>query len=137
MSCPVELTLRARFNPELNEAWFGSIMEIINNVTMLAIVLTGAALIREREHGTVEHLLVMPVTPFEIMTSKVWAMGAGGARRLRLVADLRGAGASRGADPGLAGVVPGRRGAATLRHHLDGDLPRPRSPARCRSSACC
>jgi ABC-2 type transport system permease protein len=73
---PVGLTLRARFNPELKEAWFGSIMEVINNVTLLAIVLTGAALIREREHGTVEHLLVMPVTPFEIMTSKVWAMGA-------------------------------------------------------------
>ena len=50
-------------------------MEVINNVTMLSIILTGAALIREREHGTIEHLLVMPVTPFEIMTSKVWAMG--------------------------------------------------------------
>jgi ABC-2 type transport system permease protein len=50
-------------------------MEIINNVTMLSIVLTGAALIREREHGTIEHLLVMPVTPLEIMASKVWAMG--------------------------------------------------------------
>jgi len=72
---PVELTLRARFNPELNKAWFGAVMEVINNVTMLSIVLTGAALIREREHGTIEHLLVMPVTPFEIMTSKVWAMG--------------------------------------------------------------
>ena len=71
---PVELALRARFNPELNNAWFGAIMEIIGNITMLAIVLTGAALIREREHGTVEHLLVMPVTPFEIMSSKVWAM---------------------------------------------------------------
>lgn len=42
---------------------------------MLSIVLTGAALIREREHGTVEHLLVMPVTPLEIMLSKVWSMG--------------------------------------------------------------
>jgi len=42
---------------------------------MLSIILTGAALIREREHGTVEHLLVMPVTPFEIMSSKVWSMG--------------------------------------------------------------
>ena len=72
---PVELTLRARFNPQLNKSWFGAIMEIINNVTMLSIVLTGAALIREREHGTIEHLLSMPVTPFEIMTSKVWAMG--------------------------------------------------------------
>lgn len=71
---PVELALRARFNPELNGAWFASVMEIINSVTLLSIVLTGAALIREREHGTVEHLLVMPVTPFEIMISKVWAM---------------------------------------------------------------
>ena len=37
--------------------------------------LTGAALIREKEHGTVEHLLVMPVTPTEIMFSKIWSMG--------------------------------------------------------------
>ena len=50
-------------------------MEIINNVTMLSIILTGAALIREREHGTIEHLLVMPVTPTEIMVAKVWSMG--------------------------------------------------------------
>jgi ABC-2 type transport system permease protein len=74
-SLPVALELRVRFNPELNKSWFGAIMQVINNVTMLSIVLTGAALIREREHGTIEHLLVMPVTPFEIMTSKVWAMG--------------------------------------------------------------
>lgn len=72
---PIDLVVRARFNPELNKVWFGGIMEVIKNVTMLSIVLTGAALIREREHGTVEHLLVMPVTPFEIMVSKVWAMG--------------------------------------------------------------
>lgn len=71
---PVELVLRARFNPELNKAWFGAVMEIISAITMLAVVLTGAALIREREHGTVEHLLVMPVTPFEIMSSKICAM---------------------------------------------------------------
>ncbi len=45
------------------------------NITMLAIVLTGSALIREREHGTVEHLLVMPITPFEIMMAKIWSMG--------------------------------------------------------------
>ena len=72
---PVELALRARFNPNLEQSWFGALMEIINNVTMLAIVLTGASLIREREHGTIEHLLVMPVTPAEIMLSKVWSMG--------------------------------------------------------------
>lgn len=71
---PVDLALRARFNPGLEPAWFGSLMEVANAVTMLSIILTGAALIREREHGTVEHLLVMPVTPTEIMLSKVWAM---------------------------------------------------------------
>jgi len=74
-SFPVDLALRMRFNPNLEQAWFGSLMEIINSVTMLSIILTGAALIREREHGTIEHLLVMPVTPAEIMLSKVWSMG--------------------------------------------------------------
>ncbi|MCK9488143.1 MAG: ABC transporter permease [Xanthomonadales bacterium] len=73
---PVDLALRARFNPALEKAWFGSLMAIINNVTLLSIILTGAALIREREHGTIEHLLVMPVTPTEIMLAKVWSMGA-------------------------------------------------------------
>jgi len=72
---PVELALRMRFNPNLEEAWFGSLSELINNVTMLSVILTGAALIREREHGTIEHLLVMPVTPAEIMLAKVWSMG--------------------------------------------------------------
>ena len=72
---PVDLTLRARFNPELNKSWFGSVNQVITSVTMLAIILTGAALIREREHGTIEHLLVMPVTPTEIMLSKIWSMG--------------------------------------------------------------
>ena len=72
---PAALTSRNRFNPNLTSAWFGALMEIINNVTMLSIILTGAALIREKEHGTIEHLLVMPVTPTEIMLSKVWSMG--------------------------------------------------------------
>lgn len=71
----VELALRARFNPELNQTWFAAVMHVINNVTMLSIILTGTALIREREHGTVEHLLVMPVTAPEIMLAKIWSMG--------------------------------------------------------------
>ena len=70
----VDLALRVRFNPNMIRSWFGSVMELINQVTVLAMVLTGAALIREREHGTIEHLLVMPVTPFEIMVSKIWSM---------------------------------------------------------------
>lgn len=67
---------RNRFNPNLTQAWFTSVMQLVNNITMLAIILTGAALIRERENGTLEHLLVMPVTPFEIMASKIWSMMA-------------------------------------------------------------
>ncbi len=72
----VDLALRNRFNPALDNTWFMGVMELINNVTMLSIVLTGAALIREREHGTIEHLLVLPLKPSEIMLAKVWAMGA-------------------------------------------------------------
>ncbi|QJX02854.1 ABC transporter permease [Alcanivorax sp. IO_7] len=72
---PVDLALRARFNPSLDPAWFGALVEVIDYIAMLSIILTGAALIRERERGTVEHLLVMPVTPAEIMLAKIWSMG--------------------------------------------------------------
>lgn len=72
---PVTIDERMRFNPNLTASWFGALNQIINLITMLAIILTGAALIREQEKGTVEHLLVMPLTPLEIMISKVWAMG--------------------------------------------------------------
>jgi len=72
---PIEAVVRTAFNPNLTRAWFGAVNEVINQITILAIILTGAALIREREHGTIEHLLVMPVTPFEIMLGKVWSMG--------------------------------------------------------------
>lgn len=74
-TAPVDIAVRARFNPALEKGWFGALNSIINQITMLSIILTGAALIREREHGTIEHLLVMPVTPTEIMLSKIWAMG--------------------------------------------------------------
>jgi ABC-2 type transport system permease protein len=50
-------------------------MGIINSITMLAIILAGAAVVREREHGTMDHLLVMPLTPFEIVMAKIWANG--------------------------------------------------------------
>jgi ABC-2 type transport system permease protein len=72
---PVSLDVRVAFNPNVTTSWFASVMGIINNVTMLAIILSGAAVVRERGHGTVDHLLVMPVTPFEIAMSKVWANG--------------------------------------------------------------
>jgi ABC-2 type transport system permease protein len=71
---PVSVEERVRYNPNLSRRWFGAVMALMDQITILSVLLTGAALIRERERGTVEHLLVMPVTPFEIMTSKVWSM---------------------------------------------------------------
>jgi ABC-2 type transport system permease protein len=75
MDVPVKMVTRAKFNPNLKSSWFSSVMQVINNLTMLTVILTGAALIREREQGTVEHLLVMPVVPAEIMLSKILANG--------------------------------------------------------------
>ena len=75
LSSPVNIEERVRFNANLSRSWFGAVVSLIDQITMLGVLLTGAALIRERERGTIEHLLVMPVTPFEIMTSKVWSMG--------------------------------------------------------------
>jgi ABC-2 type transport system permease protein len=72
---PVNLAIRIAFNPNVTTAWFTSVMGIISSVTMLAIILAGAALVREREHGTMDHLLVMPLSPFEIAMSKIWANG--------------------------------------------------------------
>jgi ABC-2 type transport system permease protein len=72
---PVDIEERMRYNPNLSRRSFGAVVALIEQITMLSILLTGAALIRERERGTVEHLLVMPVTPFQIMTSKIWSMG--------------------------------------------------------------
>ena len=75
VSPPVNLIIRKLFNPNGTASWFLSIVAIINQITLLTIVLTGAAVIREREHGTLEHLLVMPLTAFEIAMAKVWANG--------------------------------------------------------------
>lgn len=72
---PVNLDVRIAFNPNVTTAWFTSVMGIIGNVSMLAIILAGAAIVREREHGTMDHLLVMPLTPFEIAMAKIWANG--------------------------------------------------------------
>jgi ABC-2 type transport system permease protein len=70
---PVNLDIRKMFNPNTYSSWFKSVVAIINQISLLTVVLTGAAVIREREHGTLEHLLVMPLTAFEIAMAKVWA----------------------------------------------------------------
>ena len=72
---PINLVVRAAFNPNLRTSWFSAMTQVINQITLLTVILTGAALIREREQGTVEHLLVMPVVPTEIMLAKMIANG--------------------------------------------------------------
>ena len=70
----VKLVIRRCFNQNLTQKWYDAVMQIVNNITLLAVILCGSAIINEREKGTMEHLLVMPITSFEIMASKIWSM---------------------------------------------------------------
>jgi ABC-2 type transport system permease protein len=71
----LNLDTRGRFNANYEQSWFVAINQVINNISVLAIFLTGAAVLREREHGNIEHLLVMPLQSFELMFAKIWANG--------------------------------------------------------------
>ena len=73
---PVQVQSQLRFNPNNESSWFTAVMQIATNITVFAIILVGAAVIREREHGTIEHLLVMPVRASEIACAKILANGA-------------------------------------------------------------
>ena len=72
---PVLAVTRAFFNPNLEGVRFQAVMAVLQNVTLLSMLLVGAAVIRERERGTIEHLLVMPVRASEIAAAKIWANG--------------------------------------------------------------
>ena len=72
-SSQIELVPNYKYNPNLDGSWFGSINEIISNLMLLSILISGAALMREREHGTIEHLMVMPLQNIEILLAKVIA----------------------------------------------------------------
>jgi len=74
-AAPVAIVVRTLFNPNLEGRWYQAVNAMIENITMFAMLLVGAAVIREREHGTIEHLLVMPLRPNEIAAAKVVANG--------------------------------------------------------------
>jgi hypothetical protein len=112
----VSLSLRARFNPELDKGWFGAINEVISAVTMLSIILTGAALIREREHGHAGN------------TRRDHAKQdlVDGSRRApgdRLFPLCRRGSRSRCPAAGIDVPLSGRSDPATGRRHLHGDFP--------------
>ncbi|HEX3033738.1 MAG TPA: ABC transporter permease [Thermodesulfobacteriota bacterium] len=69
----VKAAMRVKYNENMEERWYLSITELLIMITVLSMVMPAAALIREREHGTIEHLLVMPLRPGEIMLAKVWS----------------------------------------------------------------
>ncbi len=71
----VHVSIHLAYNPNASSGWFMSVMGIVNNITMLSIILCGAAVIREREHGTLDHLLTLPLSPVEIALAKVLANG--------------------------------------------------------------
>lgn len=73
---PFRTQSRIRFNPNSESFWFTAVMQVVTDATVLSIILVGAAVIREREHGTIEHLLVLPVSASEIAVAKILANGA-------------------------------------------------------------
>ena len=71
----VKPVVHAEFNPNTESSWFMPTSQIGTMAFLLLMLLAGAAVIRERERGTIEHLLVMPVTAPELMMSKILANG--------------------------------------------------------------
>lgn len=69
----IDVILRSAFNPNRDTVRFAGIVALIGQIMWLTTILTGAAMIREREHGTIEHLLAMPLAPFDIAIAKIWA----------------------------------------------------------------
>jgi ABC-2 type transport system permease protein len=67
---PLNMSLRILYNPDLNQLWFiipGLMAALVQALTMS---LTALAVVREREVGTIEALLVTPIRPFELMLGK-------------------------------------------------------------------
>ena len=65
---------RVWFNPNQKDTWFMPISELLEGITLFSILLPAAAMVREKERGTVEQLLVSPLSPFQILFPKVIAM---------------------------------------------------------------
>jgi ABC-2 type transport system permease protein len=70
----IENRPRIWYNRELDEKWFGTISELLTMITVACILLPAAAMVREKERGTIEQLLVSPLSPFQVMFSKVMSM---------------------------------------------------------------
>lgn len=65
---------RVWFNPNQNDAWFMAISELLNVITVFGLLLPAAAMVREKERGTIEQLVVSPLTAMQVMVPKILAM---------------------------------------------------------------
>jgi len=67
----VDARIRVAYNPNQTSAWFASILELLNMTTMVSMLLTASAVVREKERGTLDQLLVTPLRPAELLAAKV------------------------------------------------------------------
>jgi len=67
----VDARIRIAYNENLTHAWFSSMLEMLNMATMVAALLTAAAMVREKEYGTLEQLMVSPLRPAELFVAKI------------------------------------------------------------------
>ncbi len=72
---PIYSAIQVLYNPNHSSQWFMGAMQVVGNISLITLLLSGAAVIRERERGTIEHLLVMPVSSSEIALAKIIANG--------------------------------------------------------------
>lgn len=70
----VEPRVRMRYNPGMRADWPQSLDMVLMGVTIMSMLLPAAFMVREKEQGTIEQLLVSPVRPWEIIVSKITAM---------------------------------------------------------------
>lgn len=71
---PIRMKSRVEFNPNMQVAWFVGLTEMCSSITLVAMLLPAAALVREKEYGTIEQLLVSPLRPWQITLSKIVPM---------------------------------------------------------------
>ncbi|AEB08250.1 ABC transporter permease [Desulfobacca acetoxidans] len=64
------------YNPNQKGEWFASLIELFSVITLVSILLPAAAMVREKEYGTIEQLLVTPINPVEIMSAKIISMSS-------------------------------------------------------------
>ena len=68
---PFEIRIHARYNPAANSS-LNIVPGLVGTIlTMTMLIFTALSVTREIERGTMESLLSMPITPFEIMLGKI------------------------------------------------------------------